>query len=265
MAERSRCENWISRHVNKVGHESSGQVIEVFKPKIARNVLIDISEPFATLPEAVKRAEKSLGPLHVDRKIIKKDTGSIITVTKSAPTIKETITIKVSANDFNMLYESIDPKKAVIGLEPAGQPVTPDVATWTELYAETVPWPTLWMFLYDFVDHQMKPFPAASGSVSTQHIPTHESKLTEPYPEVVKEKSYHQYTTSGSKVSVKASPKLETEVTSLPEHLVSTVKAHNKKPPKNIRCDSPYAQWSRQCKEHGERTALGYTDGVQKR
>ena len=151
--------------------KTASKAIEVVDSSFIENLLTQLS---GMPTEGTHRVVGVLGPVNVRSKIVKTKTGIIIKVTKSAPDlpIKETTTIRISANDYDMVYKGIDPKLPV-GVNSAGDPILPDVATWNEVFAETVPWPMMWMFPYDG-----EGVACAGGGVSTQSIPVREASTS---------------------------------------------------------------------------------------
>ena len=82
------------------------------------------------------------------------------------PTVKETITVKISVDDFDALYGSMDPNQPIRPEIPGKrEAVIPNVQTWSELYKETVPWPHTWKTPSFDVGQ-----PSATGGVSARHI-----------------------------------------------------------------------------------------------
>ena len=72
------------------------------------------------------------------------ETSAIATVTRSIGDITETRTLKVS-DDHDLVFSHLDPKMP-LGIESISlmRPLIPNVTSWKELFAETVPWPHVW-------------------------------------------------------------------------------------------------------------------------
>ena len=87
---------------------------------------------------------------------------------------KETISMKASVNDYNLLYHDIDPNQPIRpGIPGLCEEVTPNVKSWNELYSETVPWPHVWQVPYVGVGT-----PVAGGGVTTCNFPVRVEPLT---------------------------------------------------------------------------------------
>lgn len=82
------------------------------------------------------------------------------------PKITHTRTVKTCVDDYNMLYSHLDPN------EPISVGVSPNVLSWSELFAETVPWPHIMHELPDSGEKSIMGI--ASGGVSAKHIPVKE-------------------------------------------------------------------------------------------
>ena len=90
-----------------------------------------------------------------------------------SPRVEDTTTVKVSVDDFDTLYGSMDPNQPIRPEIPGKvEAVIPNVQSWSELYHETVPWPHTWQVPYIGVGE-----PVAGGGVSTRHIPVREEAM----------------------------------------------------------------------------------------
>ena len=125
----------------------------------------------------------ALGPISADIKVENDvtDKGLELKVTREfQPShlqtplhVVETITAKISVDDFDTLYSGMDPNKPIWPEIPGTcEAVIPNVNSWTELYNETVPWPHTWQSPYIGVGE-----PVAGGGVSTRHIPVREEAI----------------------------------------------------------------------------------------
>ena len=91
----------------------------------------------------------------------------------SSPRIKETTMVKLSVDDFDMLYSDQDPNQPIWPEIPGKQEaMIPNVTSWSELYNETVPWPHTWQSPYIGVGE-----PVASGGVSSRGISVREEAV----------------------------------------------------------------------------------------
>ena len=89
------------------------------------------------------------------------------------PQWKETIFMKASVNNYDLLYGHMDPNQPIIrGIPGWCEEITPNVKSWNELFRETVPWPCVWQVPYLSVGK-----PVAGGGVTTCNIPTTVSSI----------------------------------------------------------------------------------------
>ena len=130
----------------------------------------DCDDPFYTLQNYTEEVMTPLGPmtLCVETDEIPTINGAQIERTTTlyphpplvSEPMKETMIIKTSVNNYDMLYSNFAPPNI-----PVGRDVSPDVETWSELYAESVPWPRSFQMPYTGVGE-----PAPSGGVSTRNL-----------------------------------------------------------------------------------------------
>ena len=86
---------------------------------------------------------------------------------------KEKTFIKASVNNYDLLYDHMDPNQPIRqGIPGWCEKITPSVKSWNELFRETVPWPHVWQVPYLGVG-----MPVASGGVTTCDIPTTVSSI----------------------------------------------------------------------------------------
>ena len=124
-----------------------------------------------------------LGPLSVDTVVDKNITKTGIEVkiirtilpsSLTSPKVEVTTTFRGSVNDYDMLYKGMDPNTPIRPQIPGiSDAVVPNVQSWSELFAETVPWPRTWKMPFDGVEIQ-----SATGGVSTSSIPVKETVTT---------------------------------------------------------------------------------------
>ena len=243
----------------------STKAIEVVDVNMTKDLLKQFIENLPKPPNETQKIMTRFGSVqvYVNGNILKTETGCIIELTQSVPdlSIEETVSIRASTNDYNMLYEGFDLKQPIS--ITSGELIVPDVTTWSELFAETVPWPTLWIFPYDGDG-----IPAFSGGISTQSIPIHErvpiSQHVKTAPKESTKVPCNQYIMGGNRarVQVKGSTKVKQEVPALTESRVPTRKRYEK-PPTDVPCDTRDAQVNRKCKESGEKDAIGWEDQAQ--
>jgi len=111
---------------------------------------------------------------------------------------KETISMKASVNDYDLLYDHMDPNRPIRpGIPGICEEVTPNVKSWSELYSETVPWPHVWQVPFVGVGK-----PVASGGVTTCNIPVRVEPLTTKVPSM--SPRVDQYMKCGSQLAVRA-------------------------------------------------------------
>eukprot|EP00731_Ephydatia_muelleri_P005858 Em0003g106a len=93
------------------------------------------------------------------------DTSAIATVKRSIKDITETWTLQIS-DDHNLVFQHLNPQMplGISSLSPRGL-LIPDVTSWKELFAETVPWPHVWQ--------GMGAVCTFTGGVTTRDIPVH--------------------------------------------------------------------------------------------
>ena len=126
------------------------------------------------------------------------------TETFSSPEAEKTLTIAGKAStverDFNWLYKGYKPTMP-IAIDPnSDRIIKPYVRSWSELFAETVPWPHTWQSPYSGDGE-----PAAAGGVSTRSIPT----VSVPHTSAVRTKA----TTSSSQYQLNGQGQLEARAT----------------------------------------------------
>ena len=91
------------------------------------------------------------------------DNTGIATVTRSIGDITETWTLKIS-DDRNLVFSHLNPQMP-LGINRDMRPLIPDVTSWKELFAETVPWPRVWQGRREVCTF--------TGGVTTRDIPIH--------------------------------------------------------------------------------------------
>ena len=151
------------------------------------------------LPESTHQEVMTpLGPLSLDIAVDKNITecgieAKIVTTRVPAspllPKVEVAITLRASVNDYDMLYKGMDPNMPIRPQIPGvSEAVIPNVQSWSELFAETVPWPRTWKMPFNGAE-----ILSASGGVSTCSIPVKETVATRnnvqvPAREAVREK-----------------------------------------------------------------------------
>ena len=251
---------WMTEHTQQKD-PSSTKPIEIVDANMTKDLLKQFIEHLPKPPNETQKVMTRFGSVqvYVNGNIVKTETGCIIELTQSVPdlSIEETVSIRVSTNDYNMLYEGFDLKQPIT----IGDLLVPDVTTWSELFAETVPWPTLWIFPYDGDG-----IPALAGGVSTQSIPINKRvPVSQPVKTVPKESTKvarNQYAMGGNKVQVRGSSKVKQEVPALKESHVPTRRVYEK-PSTDVPCDTRDAQVNKKFKESGEEDAIGWQDPAQ--
>ena len=118
----------------------------------------------------------------------------------ASPCIEETTTVKISVDDFDMLYSDLDPNQPIWPeIQGKREAVIPNVTSWSELYNETVPWPHTWQSPYIGVGE-----PVASGGVSSRGISVREEAVK---PKAVKDRVFEEegvYRGYGTQIGVMA-------------------------------------------------------------
>ena len=191
--------------------------------EIAKNNLAKYFKEILSLPFSFDVMSPVLGPVNIS---IESDEDDIIK-------------FKFSVAE-NIVF--INPKQILIGIDCTnkGTPIIPDVATWKELYAETVPWPCVCLH------SESHPYVfTASGGVSTQSIPTSSNRT-----------QVSQQTIKKEVVVCSQSDSKQVNTTKLKVKDVPT-KSQYKVPPKNIRSETPHANLGRAYKADGEKCIYG--------
>ena len=124
-----------------------------------------------------------LGPLSVDTVVEKNisETGIEVSVIRTilpssltSPEVKVTTIFRGSMNDYDMLYKGMDPNMPITPQIPGvSDAIISNVQSWSELFAETVPWPRTWKMPFNG-DGVL----SAGGGVSTCNIPVKEPVTT---------------------------------------------------------------------------------------
>jgi hypothetical protein len=180
--------------------QKASQAIEVKTKGPAEDAIKEAMGNFVKqLPESShKEIMTPLGPLALDIDVDKNITESGIEakiVTKRVPAspllpkVEVAITLRASVNDYDMLYKGMDPNMPIRPQIPGiSDAIIPNVQSWSELFAETVPWPRTWKMPFNGTG-----FLSAGGGVSTCSIPVKEPVATRsnvqiPAREAVREK-----------------------------------------------------------------------------
>ena len=106
---------------------------------------------------------------------------------KMLPCIELTTTVRESTNDWDFIYQGLNPKRPMMPVpEISEHPLAPDAASWNELYSQTVPWPRVWVS-----SPEGPGVLSATGGVRTDTLPVEkversaERKLAPQYSSVV--------------------------------------------------------------------------------
>ena len=168
-------QEWMMKCTTKP-RQAVSQAIDVRGPTMTKNDIRQILEHW--LPHSSRKEQIGvLGRFLVDTKVKENDVSEQslqFEVTKTLslgcmPPLTRTLVVRASVNDYDMLYSGIDPNMPVC-MDASGELVTPNVQSWSELFSETVPWPSTWLV----VPYIGIGIPAASGGVSTREIPVTE-------------------------------------------------------------------------------------------
>jgi hypothetical protein len=160
--------------------QKASKAIEVRSKGLGEDEVREILGNFVKqLPETSHKEvlTPSLGSFMVDTVVEKtvaengieiKCTTTVVPSSLTSPEVKETTIIRASVNDYDMLYSGMDPNTPIIPELPGhkDKKIVPNVNSWSELFAETVPWPRVWKH-----PHDTDALFSASGGVSTSSIP----------------------------------------------------------------------------------------------
>ena len=165
---------WLNYHTEKKNPRLQSQAITI-KP---------IEETDQLMKQAADMLKKSMEELHTDGPFgpvsskveltRQTPTGIELTVTNSCPvlSLQEETSLRISFNDYNFLYEGFDCKQPFTLDHKDGRPIIPDVSSWSELFAETVPMPHTIGVL-----HNTEGIVTNSGGITTQNIPMKTKKV----------------------------------------------------------------------------------------
>ena len=171
---------WMIECSAPQSHKAS-QAIEVKSKGLGEDEIRDILDNLVKqLPETShQEVMTSLGSFTVDKAVETtiaengievKVTTTVLPSSLTSPEVKETTIIRASVNDYDMLYSGMDPNMPILPELPGhSKKIVPNVGSWTELFAETVPWPRIWK-----KPHEMDVILSASGGVRTSNIPVNE-------------------------------------------------------------------------------------------
>ena len=109
------------------------------------------------------------------------------------PQQKQTTSIKVSVNDYNLLFGHMDPNQLIC------QGIIPDVKSWNELFNETVPRPHVWQMPYIGVGE-----PMAGGGITTHGFQVKEESRVKTKVPSSETPWVDQYPKRGSQLAVRA-------------------------------------------------------------
>ena len=253
---------WITEHTQR-NPSSSSKAIEIVDATMTENLLKKFTDTLKSLAIPINETQQiptHAGPVNISMKMLKLEKGLAIEMTKSDQT-EESLSIKVSANDYDMLYNNIDPK--IPFGNSAGKPISPDVQTWSELFAETVPWPMVWLVPPEDKGNEVL---VSSGGVSTDRIPVTKKEPTSTSVKVPSKepKKESQYIVEGDKVGVKASKVKSSNdsVHALPTRYIPTAKSYNN-PKKDVECKTVHSQVNKLKRDMGEQAAYGWEDNSQ--
>ena len=164
---------WLNYHTEKKNPRLQSQAITI---KL-------IEETDQLMKQAADMLKKSMEELHADGPFgpvsskveltRQTPTGIEWTVTKSCPvlSLQHEASLRLSFTDYNFLYEGFDCKQPFT-LDDDGKPIIPDVSSWSELFAETVPMPHTIGVLHD-----NEGIVIDSGGITTRNIPMKTNKV----------------------------------------------------------------------------------------
>ena len=168
--------------------QNTSQSIEVKTKGLAEDAVREvIGNLVKQLPDSSHQEFMTvLGPLTVDTVVNKNisETGIEVSVIRTilpssltSPKVKVTTTFRGSMNDYDMLYKGMDPNMPIRPEIPGvSEAIVPNVQSWSELFAETVPWPRTWKMPY--TSRNRVEILSASGGVSTHSIPVKDPVAT---------------------------------------------------------------------------------------
>ena len=159
--------------------------------------------------------------------------------------IENRCTLTISVDDFDTLYEGMDPNTPV-GLDIDGKLIVPNVDSWSSLYTETVPIPCK---LNELLSASGIEVEAVTGGVTTASIPVHE-KVTTKAKSAVKNPRH----TQDSEVKVIASS--SRQKSSLKRSKVPALSVV-KPPPRDVQFEA-HQKKQKVMEKNGCRSACGY-------
>ena len=211
-----------------------------------------------------------LGPLSLDTVVEKNVTESGIEVkiiktilpsSLTSPKVEVTTTLRASMNDYDMLYSGMDPNMPI---RPGfTDPVIPNVQSWSELFAETVPWPRTWKMPYDGVE-----IFSAGGGVSTKtaatcsniQVPSREGVTAEvPVRESKRQGQYVKY--SNGQLGIEARRGKTKEAKRVQRDMVPQSQVVSR-PDSNVTSKTEQTLRNHELKQQGQKQAYGWDDIV---
>ena len=162
-------EEWVKHHTEKKQQaviEPTGIQPMVDTEKIIEQVINGFK---AQLQDSNSGDEQ--GTVQV-KSVKQMPTGAEIVMTKDLPGASEQqiITIRLSINDYDFLYDGID-CQMLMTIIKEGELIFPDVRSWSELFNETVPTPCAFGVFCNNMPEIM------TGGVTTANIPTRVTKV----------------------------------------------------------------------------------------
>ena len=114
-------------------------------------------------------------------------TGIEWTVTKPlSDTMKVVTTVRASMNDYDFLYEKFDCKEAV-AFDHECKPIIPDVNSWSQLFAETVPIPLSVRYFHNNIGCETDSGGVSTANVGVRHTERACERVREPIVATVKD------------------------------------------------------------------------------
>ena len=233
-------EEWIMRHTNKTRPVPS-QAIEVKESQMTDGIFEQVATFVSELSDEIQVTETTRSGLKWEVQ------------SESENEIRK---FGMSVNDHDILYHDFDPKEP-LGLNETGEPIVPDVDSWSELFSETVPWPRVWKFPYVGIG-----LLTAGGGVTTKNIPvsevpiTHKTSTSSRQKESVVRKG--PYSFSDGKLGVTSST-MKQKSTKPPKEMVP--KQHIRKlPPSSVPVNTREAWRNRAVAKIGGQDMYGWCD-----
>ena len=161
---------WVNEHMNKPRQQTNELVEVIVPPDEAERIMNE-----ATAAETEEKNLELVSTEGFDVRVLNKKiskNGFQVQASATAGAATEEIEVRGTFNDYDFLYEGLDPNQPT-GMDGSTmEPLLPNVQSWNELRRETVPCPCI--ALYSPADGRIGP--PVTGGVSTQSFSTNHVK-----------------------------------------------------------------------------------------